>query len=63
MLRDRRIGRVAGSGSKGYGDMERRGEEWGTRYCWERGGGDLGKKYKKRGRGREIIKLDKGTRM
>lgn len=52
MLRDRSRGRVAGSGSKGYGDRERRGVVacvvvWGTRYCWEWGGGDLGKNIRK----------------
>lgn len=31
--------------------------------CEERGGGDLGKKYKKRGRGGVDKKLDKYTRM
>lgn len=40
MLRDRSIGRVAGSGSKGYGDRERsRGVVcvvvWDTRYWFE----------------------------
>lgn len=54
MLRDRSIGRVAGSGSKGYGDRERRGVVvcggmvgGGTRYCWEWGGGVLGKNIRK----------------
>lgn len=39
MLRERSIGMVAGSGSKGYGDREMRGElelgGMGTRYWWE----------------------------
>ena len=52
MLRDRSRGRVAGSGSKGYGDRERsRAEEcvvvWETRYCWEGGGGAWGKNIRK----------------
>ena len=40
MIRDRSRGRVADSGSKGYGDRE-------TRYWWEWGGGDLGKNIRK----------------
>lgn len=55
MLRDRSIGRVAGSGSKGYGDRGRRGVEmWGgMRDAILVGVGcrRFGKKYKKRGRG------------
>lgn len=47
MLRDRSRGRVADSGSKGYGDMEWwSGEVWDTRYCCE-GGGVLGKNIRK----------------
>lgn len=42
---------VAGRGSKGYVDMERRGEvecgDMETRYCCEWGGGDLGKNIRK----------------
>lgn len=48
MLRDRSRGRVADSGSKGYGDREWwSGEVWDTRYCCEGGGGVLGKNIRK----------------
>lgn len=56
MLGDRSRGRVAGSGSKGYGDRERRGVEVSGEVWWDaillgEGRRRFGKKYKKMGRG------------